>query len=572
MTQLALLLAAMALVAVLSRRAQSGGSPSQRFWRDLATAAFFGFLATAIKALSPPDTHHVAWTLVATGVDALAYSFVAMAAGRQPYQVSPWQVPRLHAYWMRPGVLIAITGAWTYVMLVPLLGTADQATTLTQVRGLFVALGCYVTIRLALEAASAKQAGDRHWRRVFVWLTTASAAWLLSRLLRTVETTTTSTFPFLVAVLTVGAGAGLIMATLAPEPANSTSAPELWTSPRAIPMRSTLHTTIFALAFPIAHIVLHAAGAFPDALRVYRERVVLAALVLLGALALVQRTLLRRRSAALTAEHRRIEAMIRQHQTSLDLNEARRSASTSIRNAADRFERTFRACPSLMAIVDARDGEILEVNESFERIAGLPRQDALGQSASQFGLWPATDDAQPWTDALRKGATIRDQRLALRDRRGDRRTLRVSAATVDLEHRTAYLLLGRDVTDHEAMLRDTTRYARWLDQASAILMVVNADDRLATWSRGAEDFFGSPLDAVRDTDAAALLGGSTADDWSDFFAHARASGHGLARLEAATTSGEVRVACRFATVTDNRERSHILCALTPLSDTGALAS
>ena len=66
-------------------------------------------------------------------------------------------------------------------------------------------------------------------------------------------------------------------------------------------------------------------------------------------------------------------------------------ALDSLRQSQQLFQKAFHAIPDPVIIARAHDGHILDVNESFVRLTGYRRDEAVGRSAAELALWPEAD-------------------------------------------------------------------------------------------------------------------------------------------------------------------------------------
>ena len=57
------------------------------------------------------------------------------------------------------------------------------------------------------------------------------------------------------------------------------------------------------------------------------------------------------------------------------------------RQAEERFATTFRANPVGISLSTLADGRFVDVNDSFLRLLGRPRQDVVGRTSVELGLW-----------------------------------------------------------------------------------------------------------------------------------------------------------------------------------------
>ena len=65
----------------------------------------------------------------------------------------------------------------------------------------------------------------------------------------------------------------------------------------------------------------------------------------------------------------------------------RKKAQEALRESEERFSKAFHASPGSMSISRLKDGIFIEVNESFLRDKGFTREDVIGHSSKELGIW-----------------------------------------------------------------------------------------------------------------------------------------------------------------------------------------
>jgi PAS domain S-box-containing protein len=119
------------------------------------------------------------------------------------------------------------------------------------------------------------------------------------------------------------------------------------------------------------------------------------------------------------------------------------------RRSADLVKKAFHANPAGVAITTVADGRIIEMNDSFERLLGYARAEAMGRTKEELGIWLSVDDRRRSVDLLRAQGRLRDLPVRLRRRDGEPRRMLLSAEPVESEGREAMLALLTDVTDQQ---------------------------------------------------------------------------------------------------------------------------
>ncbi len=101
----------------------------------------------------------------------------------------------------------------------------------------------------------------------------------------------------------------------------------------------------------------------------------------------------------------------------------RRGAEDALRASERRFETIFHLSPQPSAITRAADGTFLDVNAAFVEVMGFSREEAIGKTGAQLGIWtieeraafmaPVFGGAQRSAEALFRTKSGRDLRTVL---------------------------------------------------------------------------------------------------------------------------------------------------------------
>lgn len=129
------------------------------------------------------------------------------------------------------------------------------------------------------------------------------------------------------------------------------------------------------------------------------------------------------------------------------------------RPADELAQAAFHANPLPMAIVTLEEGRIIELNRSFERIYGHPRETALEWTELQLELWAEPADRAILMEKLLAGTTPCEVATRMRTRAGELREMIVSAERLDLDGESCALLVTHDVTDRRRLERQLERQA-----------------------------------------------------------------------------------------------------------------
>lgn len=131
------------------------------------------------------------------------------------------------------------------------------------------------------------------------------------------------------------------------------------------------------------------------------------------------------------------------------------------------FEVVFQSAPEAMSLGDWATGELLLVNDAFCDLFGRRRDELVGTTSTQLGLWRSSHSRPELLAALERGEPIRD--VPGRSIRPDGQAIhmRYSAERVLVDDQPRLLLLFRDVTQLEREQRAVARSERRFRLAAA---------------------------------------------------------------------------------------------------------
>jgi len=146
----------------------------------------------------------------------------------------------------------------------------------------------------------------------------------------------------------------------------------------------------------------------------------------------------------------------------MDITE-RRKAEAAVRESEERFSKAFLASPDSLVISRVADGLIIEVNDSFAKLAGYQRDELVGKSTLPLGLFADPRDRQRMVALLKEQNYVSDFEFWMKRKSGDIRLMRFSAEPLELRGEYCWLTIGHDITEGkqaEEALRKSEKEAR----------------------------------------------------------------------------------------------------------------
>jgi PAS domain S-box-containing protein len=143
--------------------------------------------------------------------------------------------------------------------------------------------------------------------------------------------------------------------------------------------------------------------------------------------------------------------------------------------AEQRFERLFRKHPDLMAITSVPDSRFFDVNEAFVKTLGYSKQEVLGRTSAELGLFPHAEEQAAVADKLLADGHMDHIELHVRRKDGVILDGLFSGEVISTQGRTYLLTVMIDITERkrlEAVLRESEEKFRMLFEMAPIPMIL----------------------------------------------------------------------------------------------------
>ena len=182
---------------------------------------------------------------------------------------------------------------------------------------------------------------------------------------------------------------------------------------------------------------------------------------------------------------------------------------TAEQEAAQRFERLFRNNPTLMALSILPDQRFTDVNNSFLQTLGYSREDIIGKTSADLGLFVHPEHQSVIAKELLEKRRFENMELQVRRKDGAIIHGLFSGEIISSQGRQYFLTVMIDITKRklaEAALKESSLYARQLIEASL-------DPLVTISSEGKITDANSATEAVTGIGREKLIG----SDFSDYF-------------------------------------------------------
>ncbi|MFO1477422.1 MAG: PAS domain S-box protein [Verrucomicrobiota bacterium] len=143
-----------------------------------------------------------------------------------------------------------------------------------------------------------------------------------------------------------------------------------------------------------------------------------------------------------------------------DITERTR-ARAALAESEERFSAAFQASPAFISILRASDEKYVLANDAYIHWLGYSREEVLGRTCIDLGLWVNTADRDEVLRTIRKSGSLRQREYRWRNRQGKTFTVLLSIESIRLNDTPHLLSMAMDITQRkraeEELLRTLER-------------------------------------------------------------------------------------------------------------------
>src|SRR5262249_23338061 len=137
------------------------------------------------------------------------------------------------------------------------------------------------------------------------------------------------------------------------------------------------------------------------------------------------------------------------------------------------------------SLTRAEDNSYIDVNEAFERATGWPRDQIIGRTPFELGIWANPEQRRNLQRSVIAGTGVQNLEFSLRNRAGEIRTGLGSSELIEIDGTQCILSVASDITERKQLeekiqraLREGEERFRVVANRAPVMIWMSGEDKL----------------------------------------------------------------------------------------------
>lgn len=153
---------------------------------------------------------------------------------------------------------------------------------------------------------------------------------------------------------------------------------------------------------------------------------------------------------------------------------ARITMEDALQQSEEKFSKAFRTIPDGITIATLKEGRFIEMNDAARRLTGYSREEMLGKTTLELGLWKNEEDRDRLFQKLKEKGKVRNEEVVLRMKSGELRDMLISAEIIDVLGEQCFITVSTDVTEQ----KQSQELLESVSHSSPLAIYIAQDEKL----------------------------------------------------------------------------------------------
>jgi PAS domain S-box-containing protein len=156
-------------------------------------------------------------------------------------------------------------------------------------------------------------------------------------------------------------------------------------------------------------------------------------------------------------------------------------AKKALRESEEKFSVAFIASPDMMSIIDLQDGKHTEVNDSYVTYSGYSREELIGHTVEEVGLFADRGELDKINQALRHTGRVRHAEVRIRTKSGTVRIWMFSSDVIKVSGKPCAIAVATDITirkqTEKALRESEEKFSSAFNSSPDMMFITSSEGR-----------------------------------------------------------------------------------------------
>ncbi len=180
----------------------------------------------------------------------------------------------------------------------------------------------------------------------------------------------------------------------------------------------------------------------------------------------------------------------------MEAEKKREEMRKELKKSKEKLTAIYEASPTPITLSTLEEGRYIEVNEAFTKLTGWDREEVIGKTSSDLGIWPesAEGERENLVEELRDRESIRNREVRFRNKEGEEGVGLLSAELIRIEGEEYILSNYIDITElketEKRLERVKGRYEELFRNSNELMATTDLEGYIKRVNRKSVEYWG----------------------------------------------------------------------------------
>ncbi|HTY81936.1 MAG TPA: PAS domain S-box protein, partial [Dehalococcoidales bacterium] len=175
----------------------------------------------------------------------------------------------------------------------------------------------------------------------------------------------------------------------------------------------------------------------------------------------------------------------------------RKKIQEAIKESEEKFSKAFHGSPGAVAISTLKDGKFVDVNEAFYKVMGYTRQEVIGRSSKELGIWADDGGRGRLLSELDNEVNTHNKLISFRRKSGETGYGMFSAQKIDINNEQCIITVNMDITEQKKAEEQSRLLGSVTQQVTDSIIVTDQKYLITYMNQAAQSLYGYALEELR---------------------------------------------------------------------------